>query len=96
MEKDATKALLVVCIDNANRLNADSTEDYFLVDAKDYRKAVRVLRESEEAPELNVHVENTSSAMAILNNAQIDYEHVFEGRKFFFGNVVDMSECDRE
>lgn len=96
MEKDTNKALLIVSIENPNRLNAPVTEDYFLVDINDYRKAVEVLRKYEESENPEDIVDTTSGAIIILNKAGIEYERIIEGRRFFFDNEVIPDECDCE
>ena len=95
MEKDTNKAILVVGISNPNRLNAHETEDFFLVENKDYKKAVRVLKTLEESDDPKDVIETTSGAMVILTANGIDFEHIMEGRRFFFNSmVVEDSECD--
>jgi len=82
MEKDTNKSILIVSIDNKNRLNATITEDYFLVDSRDYQKAVDAFEDADEM------VFTTSGAMAILNGAGVDYERVIQGQRLFFKNNV--------
>lgn len=88
MEKETGRALLIVSIENPNRLNAAVTEDYFLVDIHDYHKAVEALTKYEESTEVEDIVDNTSGAISILKRADIDFERIIEGRRFFFNNEI--------
>jgi len=88
MEKDTGRALLIVSIENPNRLNAAVTEDYFLVDIHDYRKAMEALIKCEESTNVNDIVDTISGAIAVLNNAKIDFERIVDGRRFFFTNEI--------
>lgn len=90
MEKDTEKAILVVTIDNKNRINANVTEDYFLVNIADFKKAVDAFDDADDM------VFDTSGAMKILNSAGISYERVIEGQKFFFKNNVTAITYDYE
>jgi Fe-S cluster assembly iron-binding protein IscA len=90
MEKDTEKAIIIVNIDNKNRINATITEDYFLVDIQDYQKAVDAFDDTEEM------VFTTSGAMQILSKAGIDYERILEGQKFFFKNNAAAVTFDYE
>lgn len=92
MEIETGKALLIVSIKNPNRLSAGFTRDYFLVDIHDYSRAVDALRHYEDSIEMEDIVDTTSGAIAILNNANINFEHVIEGRKFFFTNEIEIEE----
>jgi len=82
MEQDIEKAILIVSIDNKNRINAAVTEDYFLVDVNDFQKAVEAFDDAEEM------VFTTSGAMMILDNAGIKYARIMEGQRFYFKNNV--------
>jgi hypothetical protein len=94
MEKDTNKAILVVGISNPNRLNSPVTEDFFLVGIDDYRKATRLLMKYEESDEVADIVDNISSVVTILTTGGIDFEHVIEGRRFFFDNEIEPDACD--
>jgi Fe-S cluster assembly iron-binding protein IscA len=95
MEKNTDKAVLIVSIENENRLRAGVTDDFFLVNVMDYKKAVDALKKYENGDNPAGIVDTTSGAMSILNNAKIDYEHIIEGRRFFFSNdLVADKECD--
>lgn len=88
MEKDTDKAILIVSISNPNRLNAVDTEDFFLVNTKDYIRAVRVLKAKEESDNIGDIVDTTSGVIQVLVANGIDFERVVEGRRFFFSNEV--------
>ena len=95
MEKDTGRALLIVSIENPNRLNAAVTEDYFLVDIHDYRKAMEALIRHEESTDVEDIIDTTSGAIAVLNHAKIDFERIIEGRRFFFSNeILPDEDCD--
>ena len=96
MEKDTNRAILIVSISNPNRLNASNTEDFFLVSVDDYAKAVTTLASYEESEDVDDIVDSTSGARTILIAAGIDFEHVMEGRRFFFDNTIlpDDNSCD--
>lgn len=93
MEKDTNVAILIVAISNPNRLNAPDTEDFFLVSVDDYAKAVDALSKYEESEDADDIVDSTSGAMVILAAAGIDFEHVMEGRRFFFDNTIIPDSC---
>jgi len=82
VEKDTGKAILIVSIDNANRINAADTLDYFLVDIGDYEKAVAAMVEHYEIR--GGVMDTINCVMSVLNSAGITYEHIIEGRRFFF------------
>ena len=88
MEKDTDKAILIVGISNPNRLNAVETEDFFLVNTKDYIKAVRVLKAREESDNIGDIVDSTSGIIQVLVSNGIDFERIVEGRRFFFNTEV--------
>lgn len=90
MEKDTSKALIIVGIENRNRLNANTTEDFFLVDIKDYNKAIDALEGADDM------VFTTSGAMQIFNNAGVDYERIIDGERFFFKNNASVVTFDYE
>lgn len=92
MEKDTNRAILIVSISNPNRLNASNTEDFFLVSGEDYAKAVTALARYEESEDVDDIVDSTSGARTILIAAGIDFEHVMEGRRFFFDNAIISDE----
>jgi hypothetical protein len=95
MEKNTDKAVLIVSIENETRLRAGVTDDFFLVNITDYQKAVDALKKYEGSDDPDDFVTTTSGAVAILNNAKIDYEHIIEGRRFYFSNTVAVEkECD--
>ena len=90
MEQDIEKAILIVSIDNKNRINAAVTEDYFLVDVQDFQKAIEAFDDAEEM------VFTTSGAMKILNDAGVNYARIMEGQRFYFKNNVTAITYDYE
>jgi hypothetical protein len=81
-EKDTDKALLVVRITNENRLNADVTEDFFLIPVSKFGVAVKSVRDLQVKSNATFTV---NDVMRKLNENKIDYEHVIEGTRIFLG-----------
>ena len=94
-EKETEKCLLIVAINNPNRLRSENTEDYFLVDTNNYQKALKVLKETEEnVGNMNFVLEDTNAIKSVFDRANITYEHVMDGRRFFFSSEVETEwEC---
>lgn len=88
MERDTDLALLIVRITNNLRLNADVTEDFFLVNCNDYLNASDILNGLGNL----YHLTDITDA---LNAAGIPYQHVVNGQRFMFGDGMDDS-CDCE
>jgi len=81
MEQDTDKALLIVKITNKKRLSAGVTEDFFLVDCKDFGKAINALDE--------VELYNLSELKSVLDGVGVTYQHVLNGERFYFGVLTD-------
>ena len=94
-EKETEKCLLIIAINNPNRLRSENTEDYFLVDIHNYQKALKVLKETEEnVCNTNNVLEDTNAIKSVLDRANIIYEHVMEGRRFYFSSESETEwEC---
>ena len=94
-EKETEKCLLIVAINNPNRLRSENTEDYFLVDTNNYQKALKVLKETEEnVCNMNFVLEDTNAIKSVFDRAKITYEHVMDGRRFYFSSEVEAEwEC---
>lgn len=84
-EKQTDVALIVVRITNENRLNADVTEDFFLVPIKQYTKAIQVIKGMETTTSGTV-----ARVKAKLDTQKIDYEHILDGTRIFIG--IDESD----
>jgi hypothetical protein len=92
-EKSTDKALIIVRITNENRLNADITEDFFLIDQsneKQYIRAIKIINDIQ----LNSTLPQTiGDVKRNLDENKVDYEHVIDGTRIFLG-VVDEPEQD--
>ncbi len=92
MEVDTNKALIIVRIANAGRLNADVTEDFFLVAPDKFKLITEVLRDIQKRrpDEINTVMELKRT----FDNYNVEYEHLIEGQRFIFG--VDSTEALEE
>jgi hypothetical protein len=92
MEVSNEKALLVVRIANSGRLNADVTEDFFLVNPDKFKLISEVLRDiqNKRPGEINTILELKRT----FDNYNVEYQHVIDGQRFVFG--VDSVEIPEE
>ena len=83
-------AIIVVSIDNPRRLNAPTTEDFFLMDIMYYNRAVAALRRCEinERKNPKSGVNTVGGVKLVLDEANVTYMHATEGQKFFFTNKI--------
>jgi len=93
MEIDTDKALIIVRIANAGRLNADVTEDFFLVAPDKFKLITEVLRDIQKRrpEEINTVLELKRT----FDNYNVEYQHVIDGQRFLFGvDAVEPVESD--
>lgn len=84
-EKQTDKALIIVRIINENRLNADITEDFFLIDQTDEKQYMRAIRIINDIQTFTTTPQTISDVMRKLDDNKIDYEHVIDGTRIFLG-----------
>jgi hypothetical protein len=86
-EKETEKCLLIISINNPNRLRSENTEDYYLVDVNNYREALKLLKETEQyVRDMSIVIEDTNAIKRVLDRENINSEYVIDGRRFYFSN----------
>jgi hypothetical protein len=86
-EKPTNKALVIVRITNENRLNADITEDFFLIDQSDEKQYMRAIRIIHDIQANSTLPQTLADVKRKLDENKIDYEHVIDGTRIFLGDV---------
>jgi len=93
-EKQTDKALIIVRIINENRLNADITEDFFLIDQTDQKQYMRAIRVINDIQTFTTMPQTIGDVKRKLDDNKIDYEHVIDGARIFLGTDDEESKED--